>query len=346
MARSQTVFSELTVAMAISGKSLDSIGNISEKAKSLFFAEEAKRKSQKSISGLELSRSGTRIRQWLQSEKQIKNPHVVWTGMEKQNDGSPVAQDLIIADTQIRISVKEDAHLFQNPSPVKVFQKWPSGDFQPSRDADWFLKIAPTELNNYYSACGGFKITGFVSTEDYYLNSSQESRKPFSKYVAFLHKDKNESVMNAYKKLCHKVSQDSANTFNENISKTFMEEKGTDAFSKAISPLFSTFFKIDSIEYILCGTENKTAFAILVDTLENWMNDFAVLDIKATALESGQPEVLITFTFLKKSNFQRFNYNVKSEIRWSHGKFCGNPESKLYRDSSWSYNTLAWAESI
>jgi len=37
-----------------------------------------------------------------------------------------------------------------------------------------------------------------------------------------------------------------------------------------------------------------------------------------------------------KADQMIYTYNFHIELRWCHGKFCGNPEAKLYKDFDWS----------
>jgi hypothetical protein len=80
--------------------------------------------------------------------------------------------------------------------------------------------------------------------------------------------------------------------------------------------------------------------------LENWEENFEIVGVTAEALTRGQPEVLLSFDFLDKKNQKKFSRKIRSEVRWSHGKFCGNPEGKLYKHDSWSYSDLPWAMSV
>jgi hypothetical protein len=349
MAREQTVFSELTVAKAIGNCDISSIKNIDKDSINKYQTESTKRKTSDPQSEQELIKAGKKIRDWLINQKKLTYIKVIWTGMETGLNHGPVARDLLIDNTDIRISVKENAQLFQNPSPVKVFDKWPRGLFDKSRDGDWFLTVANKELNDYYQACGGQKLTGQKTVEDYYKNitgtdsSGSNRRKKLANHVKNLHDQNNSETLQAYKKLCIKVSEASANIFNTNLEKTFPIIKTGKFKAEDLIQLFSFFFKLDRSEHILCGTEDNTGFAVLIRSLADWEKQFSITNIIAIPLDAGQPEVLITFSFLDKTSNTKFDYSIQCQIRWSHGKFCGNPESKLYRYNSWSYTNLAWA---
>ena len=148
------------------------------------------------------------------------------------------------------------------------------------------------------------------------------------------------------------------NKFNQNVAILLVGTVMSQAIPIAISPiltriyspsyfgLFAFYFRLDSNHYTLCGTENSLSFAVEVQDLKNWEDGFELLGVKASALTRGQPEVLLTFDFFDKKTSNKFSRKIRSEVRWSHGKFCGNPEAKLYKHDSWSYSDLPWAKSV
>jgi len=352
MPRAQTVFSELTVARGINNGDLNSIKNVDAVILDTYSQEALDRKELK-IEENPLYKAGENIKKWLQNEKKLKKIEVKWIGAESIRTGSAVAKDIII-NNDIRVSVKENAQLFQNPSPVNVFEKWPCGIlFTHSQDDDWFIKVANYELNEYFKICDGPTVTKQKNIQEYYENitgsitingRSIKRRKNFTEHVKRLHDGGNVDVLKSYKDLCRKVSQESAQIFNKNIKKTLPNFKELDIYNNELINLFSVFFKLDDTEYILAGTEDNQPLAVVVDNLSKWSKNFYVSDIKAEALDSGQPEVLISFGFFDIAKKEDISFSVKSEIRWSHGKFCGNPESKLYK--RWKYEDLPWVKSI
>jgi hypothetical protein len=48
-----------------------------------------------------------------------------------------------------------------------------------------------------------------------------------------------------------------------------------------------------------------------------------------------QSVVDFILTIRENSTRQDRSYKFHAEIRWSHGRFCGNPEAKLYKDFPW-----------
>lgn len=347
MPRPQTVFSELQIALAIVDKDWTRIKNIDPESRSIYQDELSRRLSTDKKSVDELEITGSKIKNWLTSRKTPAGFSITWTGKEKLKEYGSVGHDLMVDALDLRISVKENAQLFQNPSPFKVFEKWPRGIFEQSRDSDWFMYTAIEELNNYYLKCTGPKFSGYKDIAAYYENvNGKDERKKFSTFVAELHSSSNAAVLASYDQLCRKVSNKSAEIFNANISASLSGSNKQLSSNKSLAKLFAFYFRLDSNRYTLCGTENSTSFAVEVLDLENWEKNFEIVGVTAEALTRGQPEVLLSFDFLDKKNQKKFSRKIRSEVRWSHGKFCGNPEGKLYKHESWSYSDLPWAMSV
>lgn len=347
MPRPQTVFSELHVALAIVNRDWSRVSGVDSESKSLYEQELARRLATDKASIEQLEQTGKRIKAWIQSTKSVENLAVTWTGKDKLQEYGSVGHDLLIDQLSLRISVKENAHLFQNPSPFKVFERWPKGVFEQSRDSDWFIHTALDELNTYYQKCGGPKFSGYKDVATYYQNvNGKTERKKFSTHVAGLHESAKVEVMSSYDSLCRKVSNRSAEIFNTNIANLLTPSNRQISKNSVLAKLFAFYFRLDASSYTLCGTENAKSFAVEVIDLKKWEARFEIVDVQAQGLLRGQPEVLISFNFLDKENNKKFSRKIRSEVRWSHGKFCGNPEGKLYKHEGWVYAELPWAKSV
>jgi len=329
---------------AINGGTIEGILNINNSDKEIYINELNKRsttvKGQKLVDAL--MKSGQAIRNALLSDGSISKLNIEWTANDKTGSMSTVAKDIHIQNLNLRISVKENANVFINGSAEKIFIQLPSGVFGRSiRGKDWFIETARDELNNYFLACEGESFTGNTNIEEFYQTSKKEARKKFGSHVKHLHDTKNITVMHAYAVLCEKVSVKSAEIFNKNLAVFISTQKNV---SNALQPIFYFFFRINGVKYILAGTEDMHPFAVYMKPGDEWVKRYEFSNISAVPLQSGQPEVLLNFTFRDKLEKRTFDLNLKIEIRWSHGKFCGNPEGKVYK--RWKYTDLPWSESL
>lgn len=339
MSKAQTIFSELCVATAIADTTrVEDIANVDSTAAAIYRKELLARDGKESISALAMS--GMAIRGYLLNNG-ITPKNVVWMGQQNIGATVAVAKDIEVAN--YRISVKENANVFINGSPITVFEDMPSGLFGIKRKGDdWFLKVARDELQKYFLACKFYSkgFEEFADIEDFYNKTDRAQRKTFGLQVALLHKQKNEKVLSAYAALCQKVSAVSADIFNEKLANF----RKTNPSIAALQPIFHYFFRINGVKYILAGTEKDKPFAVVLESSSDWTKKYQFLGISATPKVAGQPEVLLSFRFKTISTKEEFGVDLKIEIRWSHGKFCGNPEAKVYK--TWSYGALPWAENI
>ena len=330
MSKQQTIFSEIHVALSIANVSDPlQIKNVDNLAANIYHEEKAKRTSTKDRINT-LSSAGDAIRKFLISNS-VQPNNVKWTGAKNIGAYTSVAKDIEVSN--YRVSVKENADVFINGSPERIFIYTPQGLIgQTVRGCDWFYKIAPVEYNDYYQACiHELNITEFPSeVTKFYDELNKEQRKIFGKKVKSLHDAKNCNALEKYSKLCQKVSEESAKQFNSNLSKR----------KQALSPIFHFFFKINGISYMLAGTEKSRSFAVLLPSSDEWIRGYEFKNIIAKPKIAGQPEVILECLFYDKKNKKEFVVDLKIEIRWSHGKFCGNPEAKVYKQ--WSYDSLPW----
>jgi hypothetical protein len=343
MASNQTIFSELTVALGIlDSDNLDDISGVSQSQKRAFSEEKAKRDLSMGNAyerGLQLKQSGLIIRNYLSSANGLTRPTVSWTGSNSQGVNH-VAKDLDVSGL-LRISVKENADVFRNASATNVLEKIPSGITPDnSQGDDWFIKLAENEFQQYYEACSGPEFNEINGVRDFYENRDKQGRKPFGNHVAALHKQKNSAVLIAYKLFCESVSRNAAGTFNKNLRATIDSGEMRNIFRFMVE----YYFRINGVKHVLAGTDKGEPFAVEVPDNQEWSRKYECKDINAIERLVGQPEVMLNFKFLNKETKKEFDFPIRIELRWSHGKFCGNPEAKLYK--SWKYEDLPWVKNL
>ncbi len=341
MARDQTIFSELAVAIAINDGKLNSVLNVDTDSIKAYKRELKKRRLSNGGSDKTnaLISAGTLIRTHL-VKLGITSPIVAWTGTEKLAAGSSVAKDILITNANLRVSVKENADVYINASPEKIFKMIPAGLFgQSGRGDDWFITTAKDELDSYFLACGGNLIKGCKNASDFYSLIERKQRKVFGKKVKALHEKKDPKVMTAYSTFCKRVSDESAKIFKDLLETSLGHKK-----LKILPEIFKFFFKLNSVEYILAGVEKNKPFAVKLISFDEWVKKFKLLNMEALPLSKGQPEVSLIFKIYDKIKKIDISFEDRVEIRWSHGKFCGNPEAKVYK--TWEYSQLPWVSVV
>lgn len=147
-----------------------------------------------------------------------------------------------------------------------------------------------------------------------------------------------------YSELCERVTNESARRFTENMQVLL----NTSGSSPMLRSFCEHFFRINSTAYILAGIDGSLSggrgnnnFAVEIPSATNWNTRYNIHRINAEAASGrGQPIVFIDITLRDRETSVLHTFSFRLEIRWSHGKFCGAPEGKLYKD--FLYVDLPW----
>jgi hypothetical protein len=267
---------------------------------------------------------------------------VQWTGPQQQAATASFSRDLLVGD--IPISVKADSNVVANLSPYNLFISLPSGSAPAAREENWYQKITPRDYQELYTfvrntAASLSYLPVEVSIFD--QQAAREDRKGIQAVIRNYTRSEGRGFEAKYLKMCHEVAKKSANIFNDEIAKSLKSSSR----SAILENLSRWFFRIDAIRYILCGIDYGDDFSLLIPDITSWKGEWTIREIKAVPdLSRRQSVVSFLLELARKSTGQTHTAQFHSEIRWSHGRFCGNPEGKLYKDFSW--RTIPFFSSI
>lgn len=252
---------------------------------------------------------------------------VIWEGPNRQAKKSDVARDLFAEGTSI--SIKDKSNVVYNSSPYNLFVTLPKGEGRETRSADWYLQVAPSEYRQLYACARSSWWPELPERiEDYYLHIGPDvfwGRKDFGKIIP---KNGNNEFNQLYVHFSHVVATESARIFNENLQASLSTGKR----SSVIELILGRFFRIDDQEYIFCGLEGRKPFGVVIPGLTAWKREWQFMELEATpGLARDQPVVDFTIGLKNRETRQRITRTFHAEVRWSHGKFCGNPEAKVYK---------------
>ncbi len=71
----------------------------------------------------------------------------------------------------------------------------------------------------------------------------------------------------------------------------------------------------------MIGSEKNKSFAVELPSSSEWVKKYEFTSIEAIPKKSGQPEVVLNFSFKNKETNAVNIIPLKIEIRWSHGKY-------------------------
>lgn len=259
---------------------------------------------------------------------------IIWAGPQQQAATASGATDLFIPSLNMPISVKNESNVVYNASPHNLFRSLPQGKTPASRAEHWFLEKDPKGYQELY----GFARSLFPKelpqqAIDFEEQISRTERDIFQDFVTkdLIGHDK-EQFKKLYAAMCGNVAQNSAIEFNGHLEKLPSNER-----SAVHETIIRQFFRIDTVPYLLVGLDKHKGFAVQIPDLTNWKRKWRIESVAAVPdLGRGQSVVKIKVTTTDKNNrATSYEFGFRVEIRWSHGKFCGNPEGKLYKSFSW-----------
>lgn len=291
---------------------------------------------------------GLRIRNNYFKPQNIIPQKIEWKGTQRQCGSVTLPKDLTIPGS-LSISVKTESNVVYNLSPPNLFDNLPQahGVQRTPQKQNWFLIKAPEEYENMYRIVAS-EIQNFPENATEFENTA--TRKEREKIAEFLknlkqsNPNKYSEFIAAYQTMCNKVACESAEQFNQLFSSTWRERR-----SDLTIHIMRIFFRMNSTNYILaCIEKRKQPFALIIPDVTSWSKNWELIEVKATPKLCGQSVVEFIVTIRNKNNKKKnrntFEFPFHAEIRWSHGKFCGSPEAKLYKDFSW--NTVPFFQVI
>lgn len=260
---------------------------------------------------------------------------LVWTGPQQQAATVSGAKDLFIPSLNMPISVKNESNVVLNASPHNLFRSLPQGKAFASRAEHWFLEKDPAGYQHLYEFARDMSHNKKLpdNANDFEAQITKVERDTFQDFVTKeLADPAKKQFESLYATMCREVAQNSALEFNEHLSALPTNER-----SAVHETVMRQFFRIDTTPYLLVGLDKRKGFAVQIPDLTTWKRQWRIESIEAIPdLGRGQSVVKITVTTVSKnSRITVYKFGFRVEIRWSHGKFCGNPEGKLYKNFAW-----------
>jgi hypothetical protein len=91
--------------------------------------------------------------------------------------------------------------------------------------------------------------------------------------------------------------------------------------------------RLQAAPYFILGTGPSESLRLRIATPWDWRQAFRLLDFTIEAGNGGQPQVDWAATVHEYASGETRRVAGHVEVRWSHGRFCGFPEAKVYLDT-------------
>jgi len=256
-----------------------------------------------------------------------------WAGPDRQAATATASSDLLVANTPV--SVKAISNVVANPSPHNLLINLPSGLAFAKNEENWYLIQDPSGYQNLYAFVrnSSMQLSHFPnSIEEFERIASSTDRKTFQRIIKDYPEHKRKQFTRCYLDMCHTVASKSAEVFNTSISKSLQSKSK----STITENLMRWFFRLDSNSYLLCGIDGSNEFGVRIPSITQWKSDWTLDSITASPdLSRRQSVVDFELKFTNRSNHESSVARFHTELRWSHGRFCGSPEAKLYKEFYW-----------
>ena len=240
---------------------------------------------------------------------------IEWKGPHR-----PPGDDVIPADLRIDhvylVSCKYLSKVLSNPGPPRLFDRLLVGESRST--VNWFATVAANEFQDFYRA--SVAVTGLVGLADHVEALSRQQQRQLK--AALAARVLPLELAGPWAALCKAVSTGSAARW----------------IAALTSPrdrlrLFWRLLRISTASYFVLGTDRRAHLRLRVDSAWDWMQAFELASLDIAPRQSGQAEVGWRAVIRRRSDAATLSVDGHIEIRWSHGRFVGSPEAKVYLDT-------------
>jgi hypothetical protein len=240
---------------------------------------------------------------------------VEWKGPHQ-----PPGDDVIPCDLRIDhvylVSCKYLSRVLLNAGPQRLFARLLVGEERSN--ANWFALCAPTEFQALYrSAVNATAVTLFPAAVDEMTSTHQATLRD-----GLRTREWPEPCRAPWAALCRSVATESA-------------ARWCAAMPTARDHLrvMWRLLRISDASYFVLGAERSDSLRVRIDSAWDWHQRYELRAFEVCARDSGQPEVAWRAAVRGRDDRETRDIDGHVEIRWSHGRFNGAPEAKVYLDT-------------
>lgn len=257
---------------------------------------------------------------------------IEWKGPDKLPLVSDVPADLRV-DRVYLVSCKYLSKVLHNLAPAGLFDGGLSGS--AAKAGDWFASVAPTELQALYDATrheiGTTRreieeaaLLGMPSVAELPERVGDLARSGREVLKAALGRTLPLPLAEAYGGLTRAVAERSADRWSATLGDRAEKER-----------LLWRLLRVGGAPYFVLGASTATAppMRLRIDTAWDWQQRYRLTAFEVWPEPAGQAVVRWQANVADREVGEDRSVRGHVEIRWSHGRFSGNPEAKVYLDT-------------
>ncbi len=250
---------------------------------------------------------------------------IEWKGPDKLPLSSDVPADLRV-DRVFLVSCKYLSKVLHNAAPAGLFD---TGLSRPvTKAGDWFAVVAPTELQDFYGAAREeleqSDIPGMADLAQLPDRVGDLARSGRDLLKSALGRTLPGSVAESYAGLARVVAERSADRWSSSLGDRTEKER-----------LLWRLLRIGGAPYFVLGASSAKAppMRLRIDTAWDWQQAYKLTAFEVWPEPAGQAVVRWQANVVEKDSGADRTVKGHVEVRWSHGRFSGNPEAKVYLDT-------------
>jgi hypothetical protein len=242
-----------------------------------------------------------------------RRPAVVeWKGSHRAPGDEVVPADIRI-DHVYFVSCKYLSRIVMNASPAHVFDRLLAGG-HGKRGGDWFAQVAPDAFQALYASV---RDAAARRMPDHVDALTKDDRRALA---LALRGDWPDGCDARYEVLVDQVARESAARWRA-------------AIAGDAQRLLWRLLRIGSAPYYVLGIAIDDMLRLRIPTPWDWRQHFELCDFKVWPGSDGQPVVRWQAVVRRRATRTEAPVDGHVEVRWSHGRFGGPPEAKVYLDT-------------
>ncbi len=241
---------------------------------------------------------------------------IEWTGGRRDPGDDVVPADLRV-DHVYLVSCKYLSKVLHNASPVAVFERSLRGA-RTRADHDWFDRVAPAEHQALYQAVRRAYGSDLGLPEAVHALTKSD-RGQLRRRIP---RDWNAECVAAYSELVNRTERVSLDRWLDSLPT-----------SRDQQAMLWRLLRLGGSPYFVLGTSRAATVRLRVGTPWDFTAHHSLRSFELDAGGTGQPTVRWRATCRCPDTGDDVVVDGHVEIRWSHGRFGGPPEAKVYLDT-------------
>ena len=255
---------------------------------------------------------------------------IEWKGVHRSIGDETIPTDLRVNWVYL-VSCKYNSKVLHNASPKRLF-KGLLGD-KEGKSENWYESVAYKEFHALYANLRKELLHQRINLPEEIQQLTPNDKKKIGNATKRVWPD---SLKDQYVEFSNLVSFHTIRIWKENL-----------ATKRKRQQITHRLIRLCPCPYFVLGSsrsKSSKSVRLRIDSPWDWNQRFELLDFEVHHVETGQPRVDWKFFYKDKESLIQSEIKGHVEIRWSHGRFNGNPEAKVYLDSEFQqvpgYNPL------